>query len=196
MIYKLPTLPYPLSALAPHISEQTMTNHYQHHHQTYVNKLNDLLASSPDMAHLSLEALIKQAQGPLFNNAAQHWNHNFFWQCLTPDQQPIPQTLLSSLTTSFGSVDDFKKAFLNAALARFGSGWTWLVILNDNKLDIISTPNAENPLTHDQVKSTLLGCDVWEHAYYLDTQYNRAAYLDNFWSVVNWQFVAEQHAKG
>ncbi len=190
MAFELPALPYAQDALEPHISARTISFHYGKHHQAYVNKLNGLTEGS-DLANASLEELIKTSDGSVFNNAAQIWNHTFYWNCLAPQAGGEPQgDFANAITTAFGSFADFKEAFTKAAATHFGSGWAWLVKASDGSLKILSTANADNPLRDGH--TPLLTCDVWEHAYYLDTQNARPAYIDNFWQCVNWTFVADQ----
>ena len=191
MPFTLPPLPYKKDALAPHISAETIEYHYGKHHQAYVNKLNDLIKGTEFENVNSLEDIIKKASGGIFNNAAQIWNHSFYWQCLTPKATPMPDVLKQALTQIFGSVDQFKTSFIEKAMGNFGSGWTWLVKNTAGSLEIVNTSNANNPLTDN--KTPLLTCDVWEHAYYIDYRNARAKYLENFWELINWNFV---HDKG
>jgi Fe-Mn family superoxide dismutase len=197
-MHTLPELPYPLDALEPYISRETLDYHYGKHHRAYVNKLNELVKGT-DYENGSLEAVIRATRpapgrsSPVYNNAAQAWNHAFYWQCLTPqDTSPDPR-LRDALSAVFGSLDDFQQRFSRAAVGTFGSGWTWLVTSNDGGLEIVSTGNADNPLTEDRLP--LLTCDVWEHAYYLDYRNARAEYLDAFWKVINWDFVAARYGQ-
>jgi superoxide dismutase, Fe-Mn family len=191
MAFHLPELPYDRGALAPHISAETLDYHHGKHHAAYVGKLNDLVAGSP-WAEKSLEAIVREVgPGPIFNNAAQHWNHSFYWRCLAPPAGGAPTgRLADEIERSFGDLAAFKKAFGEAALTVFGSGWAWLVRRADGTLAIVQTANADNPLLGDD--TALLTCDVWEHAYYVDYRNARAAYVDAFWNVVNWEFVAAQ----
>ena len=192
MTFQLPDLPYSMNALEPHISQETLEYHYGKHHQAYVNKLNDLITDTK-YATMSLEEIIQQSEGGIFNNAAQHFNHTFYWLCLTPNNSEQPQEKLSqAINEEFGSMEDFKNLFTQAALTQFGSGWAWLVQNDQGKLEIYSTSNAANPLTQNH--KPLLTCDVWEHAYYIDTRNQRPLYLQNFWNIVNWNFVAERLA--
>lgn len=192
MAFELPPLPYAQDALEPHLSAHTLSFHYGKHHQAYVNKLNALTDSS-DLANKSLEELIKTTDGGVFNNAAQVWNHTFYWHCMAPDAGGEPEgALADAINNTFGSFALFKAAFTEAAITHFGSGWAWLVKAADGSLRIMSTANADNPLRDGH--TPLLTCDVWEHAYYLDTQNARPAYVENFWQCVNWVFVAEQLA--
>ena len=189
-----PELPYRKDALAPYISEKTMDYHYGKHHKGYFDKLNALIVDTP-FAQKSLVEIVRSSDGALFNNAAQAWNHILYWDSMSPKTGQIPTgEVLNAMTRDFGGVDELKSAFTTAALNTFGSGWAWLVINSEKKLAVISTSNAHNPL--DMPGTTpLLACDVWEHAYYLDTQNNRASYLDHFWTVCNWEYVHEQLLK-
>jgi len=190
MAISLSPLPYALNALEPHISKETLEYHYGKHHQSYVTNLNNLLPNSP-FEGKSLEDIIKGANGPLFNNAAQVWNHAFYWECLSPNGGSEPtDALATAINASFGSFASFKEQFTKTALGTFGSGWAWLVQDPDNTLRIISTSNAGTPLTTPQ--KPLLTCDVWEHAYYIDYRNARATYLEAFWKLVHWDFVARQ----
>ncbi|MEE4662003.1 MAG: Fe-Mn family superoxide dismutase [Halieaceae bacterium] len=193
MAFALPDLPYARDALAPHISEETLDFHYGKHHATYVDKLNAAIEGTAD-ADKSLEDIIKSASGGLFNNAAQVWNHTFYWHCLSPNGGGAPSgALADAINASFGSVDEFKEKFNASAVGNFGSGWTWLVQKADGSLDIVNTDDAETPLTHDGV-TPLLTCDVWEHAYYIDYRNARPKYLEAFWNLVNWDFAASNMA--
>ncbi len=188
MAFELPKLPYAKNALAPHISEETLEYHYGKHHAAYVNKLNELVANTR-FAAMPLEEIIKNAdQGPLFNNAAQHWNHSFYWNCLAPKAGGKPNGgRAAAIERDFKSFEAFVAQFSDAAVSQFGSGWAWLVRKNDGSLAIEKTSNAENPLTRDL--RPLLVCDVWEHAYYIDYRNARAKYVEAFWNLVNWKFV-------
>jgi len=189
MAFELPPLPYAKNALAPHLSEETLEYHYGKHHAAYVAKLNELVANTK-FAAMPLEEIVKSAdKGPLFNNAAQHWNHSFYWNCLAPKAGGTPDgDLAAAIKRDFKSFEDFVAQFGNAAVSQFGSGWAWLVRKNDGSLAIESSANAENPLTRNL--HPLLVCDVWEHAYYIDYRNARAKYVEAFWKVVNWKFVA------
>ncbi len=191
MTFELPKLPYDMGALDPHISKETLEYHYGKHHRAYVNKLNDLVPGTA-FENCSLEKIITDpsSHGAIFNNAAQIWNHTFYWNCLSPNggNEP-PAALESELTRCFGSVEEFKKKFTQTAIGTFGSGWAWLVKDNDKNLQIISTSNAGNPMT-EQLKP-LLTCDVWEHAYYIDYRNARPNYIEAFWNLVNWEFVCQ-----
>lgn len=189
MAISLPPLPYALDALVPHISQETLMYHYEKHHNTYVINLNKLIADT-DFATMSLEDIIKQSSGGIFNNAAQVWNHTFYWHCLSPRGGNEPKgALLAEINKAFGSFDVFKEQFTQASLTTFGSGWAWLVQDENNQLKIISTSNAGTPLTMGL--RPLLTCDVWEHAYYIDYRNVRADYVKAFWALVNWEFVEE-----
>ncbi|OGT21391.1 MAG: superoxide dismutase [Gammaproteobacteria bacterium RIFCSPHIGHO2_02_FULL_42_13] len=190
MSFTLPPLPYKKDALVPHISAETIEYHYGKHHQAYVNKLNDLVKGTAFENVNSLEDIIKKASGGIFNNAAQIWNHSFYWQCLTPNKTHIPDALDTAITKTFGSMEQFKTAFIEKAMGNFGSGWTWLVKNTDGTLEIVNTSNANNPLTDN--KKPLLTCDIWEHAYYIDYRNARAKYLEEFWRIINWTFVHDK----
>lgn len=190
MSFELPPLPYDLDALAPHISRETLELHHGKHHQAYVTKLNELIAGTPN-ADKSLEEIIKTSDGVLFNQAGQHWNHSFYWKCMAPNGGGEPTgAVADKIGSSFGSYDDFRKQFTEAAMGQFGSGWAWLVDAGDGKLAIQKTPNADLPLAHDT--KALLTIDVWEHAYYVDYRNRRPDYIDTFLThLVNWDFVNE-----
>ena len=191
-IHELPELPYANNALEPHISAETLEYHYGKHHATYVNKLNTMIEGTK-YEDASLEAIITDAEGGLFNNAAQVWNHSFYWQCLTPGGGGEPGGALgSAIDEFFGGIDGFREAFNKAATSNFGSGWTWLVKTPEGALEIVNTDDAANPMTDGM--RPLLTCDVWEHAYYIDYRNDRAAYLEGFWKLVNWEFVASNFA--
>jgi Fe-Mn family superoxide dismutase len=192
MTHELMKLPYELDALEPQMSKETLEYHYGKHHQTYVTKLNGLIKGTK-YEDLPLEEIIKSSEGGVFNNSAQVFNHDFFWKGLTPGGSEIPEAVENKLNEAFGSVDKFKEEFTNAAVNQFGSGWAWLVKDGTGKLDIISTSNANTPIT--QGLTPVLTCDVWEHAYYIDTRNARPAYLENFWKLVNWDFVAQNLSK-
>lgn len=189
MEHQLPELPYAKDALAPHISAETLEYHYGKHHATYVTKLNAALPGT-EYADMSLEDIIVKAPaGGLFNNAAQVWNHTFYWNSLSPKGGKDPAgDLATAINSAFGSVADFKQKFNDTAVANFGSGWTWLVAGKDGKLQIVNTDDAKNPL--QQGLKPLLTCDVWEHAYYIDYRNARPKYLEAFWNIVNWDFAA------
>jgi Fe-Mn family superoxide dismutase len=186
MALQLPDLPYARDALEPHMSRETLDYHYGKHHKAYVDNGNKLIAGT-EFENLGLEDIVKKSSGKIFNNAAQVWNHSFFWNCLTPQQTPPGKPLADALVKAFGGLDDFKKQFTEAAVGNFGSGWTWLVKNADGSLAIVNTANAATPLTEG--KTPLLTCDVWEHAYYIDYRNARPTYLEHYWSLVNWGFV-------
>ncbi len=188
MAFTLPELPYARDALEPHMSSETLDFHYGKHHQTYVDKANGLIAGTAD-ENKSLEELIKTSSGGLFNNVAQIWNHTFFWNCLTPGGSTPNEAVSAALTSAFGSVDAFKEQFTASAVNNFGSGWTWLVKNADGSLAIVNTSNAGNPMTDGQ--TPLLTVDVWEHAYYIDHRNARPKFLESFWALANWDFVAQ-----
>jgi superoxide dismutase, Fe-Mn family len=183
----LPELPYARDALAPHMSRETLDYHYGKHHKTYVEKTNQLRAGT-EFEDASLEDLVTEASGALFNNAAQVWNHNFFWNSLTPKAAP-PSKEVSAALDKFGGLQSFQNQFGKAAVEVFGSGWVWLIKDSGGQLKIVTTANAGNPLRDGQ--TALLTCDVWEHAYYIDRRNDRAAYLKEYWPIVNWAFVAD-----
>ncbi len=188
MEHILPALPYAKNALAPHMSEETLEFHYGKHHQTYVTTLNKLIVGT-EFENLSLEAIIKKASGPIFNNAAQTWNHTFFWHSLSPQGGGQPTgALAEAINRQWGSYDQFKEAFTKVAIGTFGSGWAWLVKKTDGSLDLVSTSNAATPLTTDA--KPLLTLDVWEHAYYIDYRNVRLNFVEAFWNLVNWEFAA------
>ena len=193
MAFTLPPLPFAKDALAPLMSPETFDFHYGKHHQAYVTNLNKLTEGKPE-ASKSLEEIIASAPaGGLFNNAAQVWNHTFYWNCLAPNAGGQPTgKLLDAINSAFGSFDAFKEKFTQTALTTFGSGWAWLVQRPDGSLALVSTSNAATPLTGED--RALLTCDVWEHAYYVDYRNARAKYVEAFWNLVNWDFVAKQMA--
>lgn len=194
MKHELPQLPYAEDALEPHISRETIQYHYGKHHKTYVDKLNGLIPGT-EFENKSLEEIIKTSSGGVFNNAAQVWNHTFYWHCLSPSGGGEPEgELLAAINDSFGSVEKFKEAMSTSAVNNFGSGWTWLVKKADGTLAIENTSNAATPLTENGM-SPLLTVDVWEHAYYIDYRNVRPDYLAAFWSLVNWEFVATNFKK-
>ncbi|MGE0173099.1 MAG: superoxide dismutase [Oligoflexales bacterium] len=192
MTFKLPELPYAMDALSPTISKETIEYHYGKHHKAYVDKLNALIETeAPQYKNKSLEDIIKTSSGPVFNNAAQIWNHTFYWNCLSPKGKPVADgKIATEITKSFGSFDKFKDEFSTKSKTLFGSGWVWLVKDSSGKLSIEQSKDAENPMTKG--KKPLLTCDVWEHAYYIDYRNNRPNYVDAFWNIVNWGFVNEQ----
>lgn len=192
MAHELPKLPYEMNALEPHISKETLEYHYGKHHQGYVTKLNAGVEGT-DFASASLEDIIKKAEGGLFNNAAQVWNHTFYWNCLNPNGGGEPTgAIAEAINKSFGSFDAFKEKFTTAAATNFGSGWTWLVKKDDGSVVIENTSNADTPLRTG--KNAVLTIDVWEHAYYIDYRNARPDYIASFWKLVNWDFVNQQYA--
>jgi Fe-Mn family superoxide dismutase len=199
MPFSVPDLPYAYDALEPHIDEATMRVHHDKHHQAYVDKANAALEgtewadSDVEDVLRSLSSLPADKQGPVRNNAGGHYNHSLFWQMMRPDGGGEPQgELAAAITDAFGSFDAFKEEFKAAGIARFGSGWAWLVRDSSGALKVVSTPNQDSPLADGS--TPLLGADVWEHAYYLKYQNKRPEYLDAFWNVVNWNYVAEAFA--
>ena len=189
MIYALPPLPYATDALEPRMSRETIEYHHGKHLQTYIDNLNSLIDGTP-YADVPLETLILTATGPLFNNAAQVWNHNFFFNTLTPKPEPMPLELKDYLIRDFGSVEVFKEKFKKAAVEIFGSGWAWLAQDPEGKLHIIQESNAGNPLRAGY--KPLMTIDVWEHAYYIDYRNRRAAFVDNCWELIDWNTVVER----
>ncbi|MDY0309861.1 MAG: superoxide dismutase [Fe] [Castellaniella sp.] len=188
MAFTLPPLPYAMDALAPHISQETLEYHYGKHHQAYVTNLNKAIEGT-ELASLSLEDVIRKSSGGVFNNAAQVWNHTFYWNSLSPKGGGEPSgALRQAIEAKWGSVDAFKAAFTQSAAGNFGSGWTWLVKKTDGTLDIVNTSNAGTIVNTDD--KALLTCDVWEHAYYIDYRNARPKYLEHFWNLVNWDFAA------
>ena len=189
MEHKLPELPYAKDALAPHISAETLEYHYGKHHQTYVDTLNKLVPET-EYEDKSLEDIIKQAPaGKLFNQAAQVWNHTFYWNSMSPQGGKDPDgDLANAIKSAFGSIADMRSKFTEMAVGNFGSGWTWLVAKSDGALDIVNTDDAKNPI--QEGLKPILTCDVWEHAYYIDYRNARPKYLEAFWEIVNWDFAA------
>ena len=192
--HELSPLPYALDALAPHISRETLEYHYGKHHRAYVDKLNALVAGT-DFESWPLPELVRKATGPMFNNAAQAWNHEFYWSCLSPrgGAQPAGE-LAQALDSHFGSLERFAAQFKGLAAGKFGSGWTWLVRRTDGSLEIRNGADADNPLRWGQ--TPLLCCDLWEHAYYIDYRNERTKYLDAFWRLANWEFAGRNFAAG
>lgn len=198
MTYTLPELPYAYDALEPYLDKETMKIHHDKHHQTYINKLNAGLKDNEQLASMPIEQLLQNlsdlpedVQTIVRNNGGGHYNHSIFWKMLTPnfDSQPS-EVLLASINEAFGSYDQFKQAFTDAALSIFGSGWTWLVKGNDDLLNIVTTKNQNSPQANQQLP--LLGLDVWEHAYYIKYQNRRPEYVDAFWHIVNWDEVSKR----
>ena len=190
MTHSRPELPYSLDALSPYISRETLEFHAGKHHQTYVDNLNKLVIGTPHETQ-DLETIVKTSSGGIFNNAAQIWNHTFYFESLAPaGSSKLDGSLKRTIETTWGSFENFQVEFNKVALATFGSGWAWLVKKSDGSLAIISTSNANTPLTTEDLP--ILTCDVWEHAYYIDTRNARAKYLDNFWKVINWARVMKR----
>ncbi|MGM0703313.1 MAG: superoxide dismutase [Pseudomonadota bacterium] len=188
MVFELPALPYEKNALEPYLSAETLGYHYGKHHQAYVDKLNELIEGTED-ADKTLEEIIQSSSGGLFNQAAQVWNHTFYWHCLSPHGGGEPGgALAEAIDARFGSFATFKETFNAQAVANFGSGWTWLIKTGDGGVDIVNTSNADTPIAHGQIP--LLTIDVWEHAYYIDYRNARPKYLENVWKILNWDFVA------
>jgi Fe-Mn family superoxide dismutase len=193
MAFVLPELPYAKDALAPHISAETLDFHHGKHHQTYITNLNKFVEADPSLQGKSLEELILSTKGGVFNNAAQIWNHTFYWHCLSPNGGGAPTGQIGALITeTWGSFDTFREKFSAAAVGQFGSGWAWLVQGDDGKLEIVGGGAAENPMTHG--KRPILTCDVWEHAYYIDYRNARAKYVEAWWNLVNWDFANQNLA--
>jgi len=185
MTFKLPELPFDKAALSPIISEETLDYHWGKHHAAYVNNLNKLIDGT-EFADMDLESIIKKSQGGLFNNAAQTWNHTFFWNTLSPNGGGKPSgNLLAAIEKDFGSFEEFKSKFSTAAATLFGSGWAWLVKNDDGSLEIMQESNAGTPLTKG--KKAILTIDVWEHAYYIDYRNARPKFIEKFWDIVNWE---------
>ena len=192
MEHKLPDLPYDLDALAPAISKETLEYHYGKHHQTYVTNLNNLIKGS-EFENASLEEIVTKSSGVIFNNAAQVWNHTFYWNGMKPNGGGEPSgALADAINKKFGSFAAFKEEFAKCAIGTFGSGWAWLIKNADGSVELMSTSNAATPMTSG--KRALLTCDVWEHAYYIDYRNLRAKYVESFWSLVNWDFVTKNFA--
>ncbi len=192
MTHELPALPYAMDALAPTLSQETLEYHYGKHHQAYVTNLNNLIPGT-EFESMSLEDIVMKSSGGIFNNAAQVWNHTFYWNCLSPNGGGAPSgALAAAIDAKFGSFEEFKKQFNQAGATNFGSGWTWLVKNADGSLEIFNTSNAGTPMTSG--KKALLTLDVWEHAYYIDYRNMRPKYLETMWNIVNWDFVAANFA--
>jgi Fe-Mn family superoxide dismutase len=188
MAHELPPLPYAKNALEPIISEETLEFHYGKHHQAYVTNLNNLVPGT-EFENASLDEIVMKAGGGIFNNAAQVWNHSFYWNCLSPQGGGEPTgALADAINAAFGSFDAFRDEFSKSAVGNFGSGWTWLVKNESGGVEIVNTTNAGNPMTEG--KTPLLTVDVWEHAYYVDYRNARPKYLEEIWKIINWEFVA------
>ena len=189
MEHTLPPLPFPKDALAPNMSEETLEYHYGKHHQTYVTTLNKLIPGT-EFENMPLEEIIRKASGPIFNNAAQVWNHTFFWNSLSPQGGGTPSgSLADAIDQKWGGFDQFKEAFAKTTIGTFGSGWAWLVRKPDGSLDLVSTSNAATPLTTDA--KPLITLDVWEHAYYIDYRNARPKFVEAYWNIANWDFAAK-----
>lgn len=187
MEHQLPELPYSKTALQPHISSETLEYHHGKHHKAYVTKLNELIKGT-EFETKSLDEIIKKAEGPVFNNAAQHWNHSFFWNCMSPQGGGTPTGQIAELINKkFGNFDKFKEEFSKLAVGNFGSGWTWIVRGSNGDIELMNTGNADNPMKHG--KKALLTLDVWEHAYYIDYRNARPDFVKAFWNLTNWNFV-------
>ncbi|HEY8609177.1 MAG TPA: superoxide dismutase [Fe] [Noviherbaspirillum sp.] len=192
MEHTLPPLPYAMDALQPHISKETLEFHYGKHHQAYVTNLNNLIKGT-EFENASLEDIVRKSSAGIFNNSAQVWNHTFFWNCMKPNGGGAPTgALADAINAKWGSFDKFKEEFTKSCVTNFGSGWTWLVKKADGALDIVNTSNAHTPLAG--ADKALLTCDVWEHAYYIDYRNARPKFVEAFWNVVNWDFVAKNFA--
>ncbi len=192
--YALPQLPYALDALEPHLSRETLEYHWGKHHRAYVERLNDLVRGS-EFEGRPLEEIIKHARGAMFNNAAQAWNHAFYWRCLAPRGRRRPRgRLAAAIDARFGSFDAFRSWFARTANAKFGSGWVWLARTAEGNLLVEATDDADNPMV--QGHTPLLACDVWEHAYYIDYRNERSRYVEAFWELANWEFVERSYAGG
>ena len=190
MAYELPKLPYDMDALQPYISKETLEYHYGKHHAAYVNNLNKLVEGTA-FANSCLEDIIRKADGGIFNNGAQVWNHTFYWNCMSPEGNREPTgALLNAIKHDFGSFAEFKDKFSMAAATLFGSGWAWLVKSPSGKLEIVQESNAGNPLRNGL--EPIMTCDVWEHAYYIDKRNRRPAYIDDFWNLVDWETIGKR----
>lgn len=186
--FQLEPLPYETDALSPRLSKETVEFHYHKHHQGYVNNLNRLVEGASHLHGKTLEEIICNESGPVFNNAAQAWNHTFYWKCMSPQGSEKPKgQIAAEIDAAFGSFEWFKEEFSKAAAGQFGSGWAWLARERDGKLVICQSANADNPMQNGQVP--LLACDVWEHAYYIDYRNARPKYIEAWWNLVNWDFV-------
>ncbi|MFU8816837.1 MAG: superoxide dismutase [Pseudomonadales bacterium] len=191
MKHELPDLPYPIDALEPHISAETLDYHHGKHHRKYVDKLNALIRGT-EFERMNLEEIIGQAgDGAIYNNAGQAWNHAFYWQCMSPQGGGEPHgQIAAAIDRSFNSYDEFKQAFDDAAAGLFGSGWVWLVKTTADTVNIQATKDADNPLRHG--RQVLMTCDLWEHAFYIDYRNDKSGYMNGFWNVVNWDFVNQR----
>ncbi len=190
MKHELMELPFEYDALVPYMSKETLTYHHDKHHQTYVNKLNDLIIGTK-FENSSLIEIVKKSDGGIFNNSAQVYNHDFFWNSISPKETKLSASLGDLIIKTFGSLEEFKTQFITKASTHFGAGWVWLVVDQENKLKIVSTVNAQTPITNNEIP--LLTCDVWEHAYYIDYRNVRPEYLENWWKLINWNFVSSNY---
>ncbi|MDP5038940.1 MAG: superoxide dismutase [Fe] [Candidatus Gracilibacteria bacterium] len=189
MTHELPKLPYEMDALSPYISKETLEFHFGKHHKAYVDNLNNLIVGT-EFENMSLEEIVKKSQGGIFNNAAQIWNHTFYFYGLTPNSTKTPVgELKNAIEKDFGSFENFKDLFTKSCIGNFGSGWTWLVKNNEGKLEVLNTSNAGSALTYDV--TPILTCDVWEHAYYIDTRNARPKYVENFFELIDWNKAEE-----
>ncbi len=194
MTFELMKLPYSMDALEPLMSRDTIETHYLKHHQGYVKKLNELIKGT-EYEKVDLETIVRLSKDKIYNNAAQIWNHNFFWLCLTPETSQGPDgEVAECIDETFGSYESFKKKFIQEGVELFGSGWVWLIAGETGDLKILSGKDADNPVAYDL--QPILTCDVWEHAYYIDYRHDRKSYLNNFWELVNWDFVNDMLIKG
>lgn len=189
MLHQLPELPFEKDALEPFLSSETLDYHHGKHHKAYIDNLNKLIGGT-EFENKTLEDIILTSPGGIFNNSAQHWNHSFYWNCLSPNGGSEPSSeVISLLKSTFGSFDEFQTEFSQTAITTFGSGWAWLVQNENGSLEIMSTSNAGTPMTLG--KTALLTCDVWEHAYYIDYRNARPKYIEAFWNIINWDFIAK-----
>ncbi|MFP4331954.1 MAG: superoxide dismutase [Campylobacterales bacterium] len=191
MAFELPNLPFSYDSLAPNISRETLEYHHDKHHSTYIKKLNGLIKGSDD-ENKTLEALVKNSSGGVFNNAAQAWNHEFYWNCLCDDSKEPSLELKSAIEKEFESFQRFRDEFIDTTATLFGSGWSWLTLDDKGKLAIEKSCNANNPLREG--RAPLLTCDMWEHAYYIDYRNDKVAYLNAFWEKINWEFVSQNYS--
>ncbi|OII77794.1 superoxide dismutase [Cryptosporidium andersoni] len=194
MVFELPPLPYPKTALLPAISSETLDYHYGKHHAGYINKLNVLIKGTEFENSKNLIDIIMKSTGVIYNNAAQAWNHTFYWECLrspSKDNKPINCTLINKIQEAFGSFMKFKEVFSAAATSHFGSGWVWLVLQSNSELAVVQTHDGDNPYRLN-LGEPILVCDIWEHAYYIDYRNNRNDYVENFFELINWDFVADR----
>ncbi len=192
MAFELPKLPYANNALEPYISEKTIEFHYGKHHQAYVNNVNNLIKGT-EFENASLEKIVKSADGGIFNNGTQVWNHTFYFMQFSADGCKDPKDeLKAAIESKFGSVEKFKEEFTKAAATLFGSGWAWLVVDKNGELEIVQTSNAGNPLRDG--KKPVLTCDVWEHAYYIDKKNLRPSYIEDFWKIIDWKVISERYS--